>query len=77
MAEKSTPKSVDKAALGKTTGKTTAKGPHGGGNKFNQMAVAGGFTVHSNAPRTSTPVMKKNVTPTGKGGRGDGKDGKK
>ena len=29
-----------------STGKTTKKGPHGGGNKYNQQKLGSGFAVH-------------------------------
>lgn len=46
-------KAVEKPAMGKTTAKTTEKGPHGGGNKFNQMKMGGAFAVHNGIPGTS------------------------
>lgn len=54
-------KAVDKAAMGKTAAKTTEKGAHGGGNKYNQMKLSKGFAVHDAAP-------KMNKKPPAKGG---------
>jgi len=40
------------------TTQTTKKGPHGGGNKYQQMKLGAGFMVHDNKPGHS---QKKNV----------------
>ncbi len=47
-----------KVDLGKSSAKTTQKGPHGGGNKYHQTAVANGFMTHDARPGHS---QKKNV----------------
>lgn len=38
--------------------KTTKKGPHGGGTKYNQMQVSKGFMTHDGKPGHS---QKKNI----------------
>jgi hypothetical protein len=44
-----TPKKVNKDVHGGKA-KATEKGAHGGGNKYNQMAVGKGFMVHDSKP---------------------------
>lgn len=47
MAKASTPKAVDKDVYGATKKATTTKGPHGGGNAFNQMKPSSGFRIQN------------------------------
>jgi hypothetical protein len=54
---------------GAAAGKTTAKGPHGGGTSYNQMAIGKGFMTHS--PITGH-TQKSNVKPV-KGQEGGSK----
>lgn len=46
------PKKVAKEVHGGTA-KKTEKGPHGGGNSYNQMKVGKGFVVHDAKPKSS------------------------
>lgn len=49
MADSSKPKATPAATHGGDS-KKTAKGPHGGGNKYFQMKVGKGFMAHDAAP---------------------------
>jgi len=44
--------------MAETTKKTTQKGPHGGGNKYQQMKLKADFVVIDNKPKTKKESKK-------------------
>jgi len=63
-----TPKKVDKSTHGGTQ-KTTKKGPHGGGNQYQQMAVGKGFVVHDAKPGSAHNTKKTGGDKSGNSGK--------